>query len=309
MALDSKVKEYLETISGGAPLNTLEPEEARFIAKMDFKQTSGTPEQVKVVKDQKIPVKNGEIDIRIFTPFGDGPFPVLVYYHGGGWVLGDIDDFSALMQSLAAATNAIVVGVNYRLAPEYKFPTAVEDSYAAFLWVAKNIEKYNGNPAKIAVIGDSAGGNLAAVTSILARDNGGPRITYQVLIYPATDLRLNSNSLNELSEGYFLSKEDMIWFRDQYLSKSEDQFNPLGSPLLKEDLTELPQALIITAEYDPLKDEGEAYGEKLKAASVKVDLVCFEGMIHTFVAKAKLFEQAKEAIDLIANTLKSAFTK
>ncbi|GGB69033.1 alpha/beta hydrolase [Fictibacillus barbaricus] len=305
--LDPSAESYLQSLTGGSPLNTMSPEEARRVAKEDFTKNAGKPAAVNSVEESIIQSELGRIDLRIITPLGDAPFPVVIFYHGGGWVLGDLDDYEVLMKSLAAASNSIVVGVGYGLSPENKFPKAVEESYAALNWVHENIKDFGGDPERIALVGDSAGGNLATVSCMLSKQRGGPHITYQILIYPTTDLSLRSSSWDRLSEGYFLGKEDMIWFRDQYLSSKEDVEDPRASPLLSDDLSGLPPALVITAEYDPLKDEGEAYAQKMKSFGVDVDSVCYKGMIHTFVSKAKLFEQAQEVIDLMGNMLKRHF--
>lgn len=310
MTLDPKAEQFLNFVaaSGAGPLHEMSHEEVRAITKMDYEQTSGELTPVHSVADTQIPVEGGQIALRIITPFGDGPFPVVVFFHGGGWVFGDLDGYEGLMRSLAVEAKAIVVGVDYRLAPEYKFPTAVEDCYAALNWIAENIGSYNGDPRRIAVAGDSAGGTLSTVTAMLSRDRGGPPIAFQALIYPATDLSLSSKSVNELGDGYFLTKALMVWCRDHYLRNEEDIRHPLASPLYAENLKNLPDALIIAAEYDPLRDEGKAYADQLKEAGNKVDYICYEGMIHTFITRQELFDQSKDAIAKIGTSLRKAFT-
>ncbi|WP_201768911.1 alpha/beta hydrolase [Halalkalibacter akibai] len=238
---------------------------------------------------------------------GEGPFPVFIYYHGGGWVLGDLDIVDVPLRSITNSSNALVVSVDYRLAPENKFPTAPEDCYQALQWVASNISSYNGDRNRIAVGGDSAGGNLATVVTQMAKQREGPFISYQVLIYPATQFSFHTQSHLENGENYFLTKSSMIYFAKQYISEKEKN-HPYASPLLAPDLTSLPPALIITAEYDPLRDEGEAYANRLKESGVPVQLERYEGMIHGFFWLSGIMDQGKKAIDQIGSILKEHFS-
>ncbi len=271
-------------------------------------QFSGTPEEVRSVENRTIPGPAGEIPVRIYTPEGTAPFPVLVFFHGGGWTIGTLDGYDGVCRTLANQARCIVVSVDYRLAPEHKFPAAAEDAYAATVWVAQNAARISGNPQRVAVGGDSAGGNLAAVVSQMARDKDGPKIVYQLLVYPATDYFIpGTASIRENGEGYFLTYDLMVWFWNHYATSEADAHNPLMAPLRAKDFHNLPPALVITAEYDPLRDEGEMYAAKLQEAGVSVTATRYNGMIHGFFTMANLMDQAKVAIAEAAAALRSAF--
>jgi len=309
MPLDPQAQAYLDQMAAlnAPPLHTFTPELIRQAISMQ-RAMFGEPELVANVENRVIPGPAGDIPVRIYTPSGNGPFPVLVFFHGGGWVICDLDTHDDLCRSLTNQAACIVVSVDYRLAPEHKFPAAPQDCYAATRWVAGNAAQLNGDPSRVAVGGDSAGGNLAAVISQMARDQGGPPLVFQLLIYPATDFKANTPSIEENADGYFLSKQDMIWFTNHYLNGEEDKLNPLASPLKASDLSELPPALIITAQYDPLRDEGELYGQRLKAAGVPVTISRYNGMIHGFLSMASVLDQGKQAIAECAAALQAAFT-
>ena len=309
MPLDPQAQTYLDQIAAlnVPPLHTLTPELMRQWISMQ-RATFGEPEPVANVENRVIPGPAGDIPVRIYTPQGNGPFPVLVFFHGGGWVICDLDTHDGLCRSLTNQAGCIVVSVDYRLAPEHKFPAAPEDCYAATRWVAGNAAQLNGNPSRVAVGGDSAGGNLAAVISQMARDRGGPPLVFQLMIYPATDFKANTLSMEENARGNGLEKQDMIWFMNHYLNGEEDKLNPLASPLRASNLSGLPPALIITAEYDPLRDEGELYGQRLKAAGIPVTISRYNGMIHGFLSMAAIFAQGKQAIAECATALQAAFT-
>jgi acetyl esterase len=222
-------------------------------------------------------------------------------------VIGDLETHDELCRTLANESGCLVVSVDYRLAPEHKFPACTEDCYAATKWVAQNAAQFNGDPSRIAIGGDSAGGDLAAVVAHMARDRGGPPLVFQLLIYPATDLRMKTPSIEENAEGYFLTKQDMIWFTNHYLNSESEKENPLASPLLATYLSGLPAALIITAEYDPLRDEGEQYGQRLKEAGVPVTSSRYNGMIHGFVSLGAVLDQGKQAVAECSAALRAAF--
>lgn len=292
--------------AGAPPMEQLTPELARMGA--DFGQLAGIPEEVAKVENRTISVPGGEIPVRIYTPEGEGPFPALVYYHGGGWVIGNLDTVDVPCRMLANRAGCIVVSVDYRLAPEHKFPTAAEDSYAAAKWVADNATSIQVDPEQIAVGGDSAGGNLATVVAMMARDQSGPSLAYQMLIYPVTNHSYATESYQENGEGYFLTKNTMEWFWNHYLRDEQDGQNPYASPLLAEDLSGLPPALVITAGFDPLRDEGEAYAERLKAAGVPVEATRYDSMIHGFFWMPGVLVEGLNAINQAADALKRAFS-
>ena len=246
-------------------------------------------EAVGSVEDRTIPGPAGQIPVRIYKPAaGGGARPGLVWFHGGGWVIGNLDGSDYGCRMAANAANAVVVSIDYRLAPEAKFPAAADDCYAATKWVSENAAFLGIDANKIAVGGDSAGGNLAAVVSQMAKANGGPRIGFQLLVYPVTHHNYDTRSYKDNADGYLLTKESMVWFWDHYLRTPADGKDPKASPLLAKDLSGLPPALVITAEFDPLRDEGEAYVAALRKAGVKVDHKRYDGQIHGFYANAAI---------------------
>ncbi len=268
------------------------------------------PEPVARVEDRTLLSPDGAVPVRIYTPQGSGPFPVLVFFHGGGWVIGDLEGHDPLCRNITNLVNCVVVSVDYRLAPEHPFPAAPRDCFAATQWVAQNAAQLQGDATRIAVGGDSAGGNLAAVVAQMARDQGGPPLVFQALIYPATDLRMSTASIEENGKDYLLTKEDIIWFMQHYIKNEEDKSNPLASPLLAANLSKLPPALVITAEYDPLRDEGEQYGERLKEAGVPAQISRYNGAIHGFVSLGPMgIELGNQAVAEIAIALRNAFAQ
>jgi len=258
------------------------------------------------VEDRNIPGPDGEIPVRIYTPVaaGSDALPVLVYYHGGGWVIGDLETHDALCRTLANEAGCKVVAVDYRLAPEHVFPAAVDDCYAALKWVEANGASIGVDATRIAVAGDSAGGNLAAVISQIAKAEKGPRIALQLLIYPVTDTDIDTGSYKENESGYFLERDGMIWFFDHYL-KGTDRNDPRVAPLKATSLAGLPPAYVVTAGFDPLRDEGRAYAEALKAAGVPTEHVNYEGMIHGFFNLQGVLDVGREAVKSAAKALKT----
>ena len=267
----------------------------------------GPFEDVAAVADHRVPVTGGEITVRVYQPGGLGPHPVLVFYHGGGWVIGDLHTHDGLCRSLTNAARCAVLSVDYRLAPESKYPVAVEDSYAALLWIAANADRLGIDRRRIAVGGDSAGGNLATVMALVARDRKGPRLALQVLIYPVTDHDLDTRSYRENATGYVLTREGMRWFWNHYLARDAQGREPYASPLRASSLAGLPPALVITAEYDPLCDEGEAYAARLRDSGVPVTLTRYPGMFHGFVRMTNILDKARTALDEIASSVQKAF--
>ncbi|HEY9690664.1 MAG TPA: alpha/beta hydrolase [Oculatellaceae cyanobacterium] len=308
MSLDPQAQKFLEQISELQlpPLSSAEPREAReLLAKLKGKQLK--PEFVASIQNHIIK-SQVNIPIRIYTPKENIQLPILVYLHGGGWVLGDLDGVDHICRSLANQADCIVVSVDYRLAPEHKFPAAVEDAYAVTNWVAKNAADINGDETRIAIAGDSAGGNIAAAVALMARDRGEPLLVYQVLIYPTTQYGFDTESYHKYGQGDFgLSKEEMIWFWHHYLADVADGQNAYASPLLANNLANLPPTYIITAEYDVLRDEAEAYAVSLELAGVPVKLQRYNGMIHSFVGLSLVIDQGKNAIADIATQLSIIF--
>ncbi len=268
----------------------------------------GRPIPFENIQDTEIPGPAGKIPIRIYTPDHARPMPVIVFYHGGGWIAGSFNTHENICRKLAKGTNAIVIAVAYRLAPEHPFPAGVDDAYAALQWVSENAESFGGDAARIAVAGDSAGGNLAAVVTQMARNNNGPAIAAQALIYPATNFTdFNTKSYKENGTGFMLLKENMEMYRSMYLPHKEDWYDPKASPLLAQDFTGLPPAIIITAEFDLLRDEGEAYAAKLKEAGVQTVEIQYKGVVHAFFSVTRFVPKADQAIDEICKFLKSQF--
>jgi acetyl esterase/lipase len=306
MPLDAQTKELLaQLVEQKTPAyHEMTPESARQFFKT---MMASDGESVAQVENLKISGPAGDIPIRVYTPQGCGPFPVLVYLHGGGFVIGDLDTYDAFCRTLTNGVGCIVVAPDYRLAPEHKFPAAHEDCYAATKWAAANASAFNGDPSRIAVAGDSAGGNLTAVVAQMARDRGGPPLIFQLMIYPATDVAADNPSIRENAEGYLITLKDIHWFYNHYLNTPEEGRNPMASPLLAASLCGLPPALIITAEFDPLRDEGEQYGERLKQAGVPVTLSRYNGTIHGFVAMASVLDQGKQGTAECCAALRNAF--
>lgn len=265
------------------------------------------PEPVGRIDHIRIPGVADEIVARIYTPAGDGPFPVLVYFHGGGWVIANLDVYEPSCRALCNAVEAIVVSVAYRQAPENKYPAAVDDAYAATQWVLANASQLNGDPGRVAVAGESAGGNLATVVCLRARDEGGQLPVAQLLIYPVTNHQMNTPSYKENENAKPLNAAMMPWFWSHYLENAADGQQPYASPLLATTLRGLPPAIVITAEYDPLRDEGEQYAERMVADGVSVQARRYDGVSHEFFGLAGAVTKAKEALDEAAEGLKRIF--
>jgi len=260
------------------------------------------------IEDTAIPGPGGAIPIRVYTPVGETPLPVLLFFHGGGWVLGNLDTEEDTCLSLAKRTPCIAVSVDYRLAPEHPYPAAPEDCYAALPWVAEHGRELGADPRRIALSGESAGANLATVLTLMSRDRKGPAITFQALFYPATNLSdSTAESVKDFGEGFFLGSRDMEGARAMYVPEKKDWSSPYVSPLLAPDLSLLPPALVVTAGCDPLRDEGEAYALRLAEAGVWAKYVCCEDMIHAFLLLFKRSRSRQQALDTAARSLREAF--
>jgi acetyl esterase len=308
MPLDPQAQRVIEAMAALnlKPVEESTPAEARESIRTRTAALEPFPDVAAVV-DHRVPVSGGEITVRAYSPDGPGPHPALVYYHGGGWVIGDLYTHDGLCRSITNAARCAVLSVDYRLAPESKYPVAVEDSYAALLWIVSNAERLGIDRRRMAVGGDSAGGNLATVMALMARDRTGPRLALQVLIYPVTDHDLDTRSYRENATGYILTREGMRWFWNHYLASEAQGREPYASPLRAASLAGLPPALVITAEYDPLCDEGEAYAARLRDAGVPVTLTRYPGMFHGFVRLTNVLDKARTALDEIASSVQKAF--
>jgi len=297
--LDAEVKALLDGMAAQETPKISEqtPEMARamYVAMAGMLDPTDLP--IGKVEDSTFPGPAGDVPIRVYTPTGaSGTLPLLLFFHGGGFVIGDLDTHDALCRSFAEGAKAKVIAVHYRLAPEAPFPAAVEDCAAALDWVVANAGSLGIDAARIAVAGDSAGGNLSAVVSQIARDKGGPALKLQLLIYPATDARRGYPSYEENGVGYFLENETIDWFFSHYVPGGTEATDPRFSPLLASSHEGLAPAYIITAGYDPLRDEGKAYAEKLEAAGVPVTYVNYEGTIHGFFNMQAVSGLSREAV-------------
>jgi acetyl esterase len=304
MPLDPQVKALIASMAAMnlPPIETTTPAEAREMMRKRSAALGPGPEVASVV-DHSVPVTDGQITVRVYSPAPATPLPALVFYHGGGWVIGDLYTHDGICRTLANAAGVVVASVDYRLAPEFKYPVAAEDSYAALTWVAAHAKELGVDPRRIAVGGDSAGGNLAVAVALMARDRGGPDIAFQALIYPVTDHGFDTPSYLDNADGYMLTRAGMRWFWDHYLPCEADGGQPYASPL-RADLRGLPPAIVVTAEYDPLRDEGEALASKLSQAGVAVTLTRYPGQVHGFFRLTPILDGARVAVDEVASALR-----
>src|SRR3989454_1753470 len=302
MPLHASAKAFLDdrAAMGVRPVQELSVEQAR-AQNIHVALAMGPGEPVARTEDVTIPGPLGQIPIRVYTPVEKGTLPVLVYFHGGGWVVGNLDTVDQFCRMIANAASCIVVSVNYRHAPEHKFPAAVEDAYAGTRWASQDAHTFRGDPARLAVGGSSAGGNLAAAVALAARDRGGPPLCFQLLIVPVIDHNFDTLSYRDNAEGYGLAAEGMRWYWRHYLSSEADGRHPYASPLRAPSLGELPPAFVATAEFDPLRDEGEAYAARLRNEGVPTTHKRYAGMVHGF--------QGPEANADMAQALRQAFKK
>jgi acetyl esterase len=306
-----KVLDALASL-GGKPVETLTPEEARkqpspadAVKKvMTDMGNSAAPEAGVTVKDMSIAGPLGNFPIHIYTPEGKGPFPVMVYFHGGGFVIADTKTYDASPRALAKMANAIMVAVDYHQAPEHKFPAAPNDAWAAYAWTLEHAKEINGDPARVAVGGESAGGNLATVVSMMARDKKAPMPVHQLLVYPVVDANMETPSYRKNAEAKPLNKAMMAWFFKHYAG---DPANPYALPMKAASLKGLPPATIIAAEIDPLLSEGKAYADRLKKDGVAVSYKRYMGVTHEFFGMGAVVPRAKEAEQFAADALKKAF--
>ncbi len=322
--LDPRAQEILDQHGkyGLAPMEELSVHEARSIPLLDYAardlvaskmsaraatMISPKPEQVHSIQHRRLLVKDGSILLRIYTPGGPGPHPVLVYVHGGGWVIANLDVYDSSARALCNGAECIVVSVGYRQAPEHKFPIAIEDCFAALQWAQANATALNGDPLYVAVAGESAGGNMAAVVCLMARAQGTPLPVHQLLIYPVTDFSFDTPSYTEHANASPLNAAMMRWFAGHYLKTADEGLHPYASPLRSTDLSGLPPATIITAEFDPLRDDGRLYALALEAAGVAVTYRNFDGAMHEFFSLCDLLDVGADAVRFAATELRTAF--
>jgi acetyl esterase len=300
MALDEATSNFLAqmTVPGAKALHEMTPEEARGMGPM-LKGLYGSGPEMKSVRDVRVPVEGGDILVRILTPTED-PRGALVYFHGGGWVIGAIDEFEALGRVLAERTGLTTLLVDYRLAPEHRYPTAVDDSWAALQWAGANRASLAPSGGPLVVAGDSAGGNIAAILAQRAKAAGGPAIDLQVLVYPVTDADVDNESYTDPANQLMLSRDSMIWFWDHYAPDPADRAQPDASPIKAEDLSGLPPAVVLTAEHDVLRDEGEAYARRLAWAGVPVRHRRFDGQMHGFFTMVNVLPGSSAGVDYVA---------
>ena len=305
MALHPQCKAFLDILAsgGGPPLHQLPLEQARAVPGLMV--NFGSPEEPVVrIEDRTVPGPEQPVPVRVYRPSLADRLPAVMFFHGGGFVLCGLDSHDRECRSLANQSGCVVIAVDYRLAPEHRYPAAAEDCYAATRYVADHADEFGIDAGRIAVCGDSAGGNLAAVVALMARDRG-LSLRYQVLVYPLTDFTDDSPSIREFN-GVFLSVEQMDWFADSYVPRAADRLQPYASPLLASDLRGLPPAYVITAECDMLRDQGEAYVRKLREAGVAVESKRYDGMIHPFFSLGGIVDGGREAITDAAAKLRVA---
>jgi len=294
-------------------MHTLTPVDARAFYRDRRFFTQPAPPDVGAAIDTRCEGPHGAIALRIYRPLGAGAsptkasaLPALVYYHGGGWTIGDLDTHDVLCRELCNGASAVVVAVDYRMGPEHRFPAAVDDCIAATAWVHRQASELGIDPTRLAVGGDSAGGNLAAVMTLAARDAGDLPIAFQLLIYPATDMRRGHASHSTNGDGYLLTRDTIAYFHDHYIDDARHDLDWRASPLLHPNLAGLPPALVLTAGYDPLRDEGLDYAQRLSDAGTPTSYVCFERQIHGFILMGRVLHEANTAVALCAAELKCA---
>lgn len=305
--LDEQLRKLLEQFQDIPHPPSLSVAEARRISNEFDRGLVGPPVSLASVRNLTVQTQHATIPLRVYAPRNEQDLPALVYLHGGGWVVGELDSADWFWRSLAMAANCVVVSVAYRLAPEHKFPAAVEDSYWVTRWVAENGIGRLVDPNRIAVGGESAGGNLAAAVCLMARDRKGPHLAFQLLIYPVMNHFFETESYREYGEGYWLTTAEMKWYWNHYLRTELDGANPYASPLLSKDFKSLPPALVMTAEFDPLRDEGEAYAARLQKAGINTKLARYDGMIHGFLQFTEL-KETRAAVDEAATELRRALS-
>jgi acetyl esterase len=307
MPLDPQAEALIARFAGGKTVEQMTVQEMRDASEERARETGGTPQPVEQITDGQLPGPAGPIAIRVYTPRGERPLPGLVYFHGGGWVRGSLQTADVLCRAVANGAGCVVVSVDYRMAPEHLFPAAIDDSLAATRWAAANAAQLGIDPDRLAVGGDSAGGNIAAVVALMLREEGGPRLIHQLLIYPVTDYNFDTVSYRENAEGYMLSRGAMEFYWRTYLRDESDGADFRASPLRARHFGNLPPATVITAEFDPLRDEGRAYADRLREAGVPVEYREYAGLVHGFASSAGALDRGAAAVEDMAAALRTAF--
>lgn len=305
--LEPKLKALLDAAGPTPSYSEMPIAQVRALVNKRILSAPRMNDRIAHAENRQIPGPRGRIPIRIYTPEGAGPFPVLAFFHGGGWVLGNVDTHDDYCRSLCSRARAVVVSVDYRLSPEHRFPAPVEDCYAALKWAAQHAKGIGADGERFAVAGDSAGGNLSAAVALMARDKGGPTLALQVLLYPATSDNLDTASYHQNATGFGLSRDAMIFYWKSYLSKLSDGGDAYASPLKAGNLSGAPRTLVITAQYDPLRDDGLAYAARLSRAAVPVRCTNYLDMNHGFALFAAVYDSAKKALEEVTGELQSAF--
>lgn len=309
MSLHPQIKAYLDAMEelGAPPLHTVPVDVARQMYEKGAEQTCGTPPQPHAIEELDIPGPASKLKAWLYRPSGETNLPVLVYFHGGGFTIGSLQSHDCVCRTLCVETGCIVISVDYRLAPEHKYPAAVEDAWAATCWVVNNARKLGADPDRVAVGGDSAGGNLAAVVCLMAKEAGDPQLSYQLLIYPGTDMTCSLPSHTTFAEGYRLTRDLITWFYEAYFTREDDVTEWQASPLNAREFVGLPPAFILSAGYDPLQDENRSYAYKLEGAGVEVTFSHYPDMIHGFYTMPGILDSARKALSESAAALRKAF--
>lgn len=306
MPVDPQTRTMLDALAGTPPTHEMPLDQAR-AAYAAMGPLAARPEGV-TSGDRTVPGPGGDLPVRVYTPPGDaGARPGLVYLHGGGWTIGSIESHDGTAATYAGVAGCVVVSVDYRLAPEHRFPAALDDAEAAVRWVVDHAGDLGVDPSRLAVGGDSAGGNLATVLARRARDAGGPDLAAQLLVHPVTDCTCDRPSMTANATGYVLETDTMRWFIDQY-APGDERRSPDASPLLADDLSGLPPAVVATAEFDPLRDQGEAYAQRLRDAGVPVVHRRYDGLIHTFTQIPLVSDRSRAALEELARDLRGLLT-
>ena len=309
MSLDPQAEALLKNMeeSGAPPFNKVSPAEARLMYDQGSELVRGDPPEPHSIENIDIPGKDGKIAAWVYRPSESKNLPTVVFFHGGGFVIGSLKSHDTVCRSLCIEAQCLVISIDYRLAPENKYPAALDDAWTATTWIANNIESLGGDANHLAVAGDSAGGCLAASVSLLAKESGSPDICKQILVYPCTDMSARFDSHREFGDGYRLTSELLEWFYNHYFSEKDDIMHWKATPLNAQDFTQLPPTFIISAGFDPLQDEAKAYAEKLKNAGVQVKFSHYEGMMHGFITMPGVIDKAKQALSECAEELKNVF--